>query len=275
MHGVTLRRRFVWKDLETTGTIPEQARIKQIAMRVYEIGKEPMSYKTLVNPGVPIPDEAASVTGITDEIIANGCARCRKPQDQHPSIECTSWRQVPMFRDLAQNLYNGFKDADFGGYNVNYDLKVSKAEFARHNITFDYSDAFVIDPFRIWNLKERRRLEDAVRRFLKREMDGAHDADVDISETIEVFVAQLAEWDDLPREVGALHELLWPKDPNWIDREGKFIWLNGEACFNFGKQKGQRLRDNKGYLSWMLRGDFSVEVKAIAKQALDGILPPR
>lgn len=60
---------------------------------------------------------------------------------------------------------------------------------------------------------------------------------------------------------------------NWVDPHGKFICCDGEIVFNFGKKyKGRLLKEvakeDAGYLEWILRDDFSVEVKDIVSKAL-------
>ena len=51
------------------------------------------------------------------------------------------------------------------------------------------------------------------------------------------------------------------------------------AVINFGKNSGRRLRElaeeDPGFLRWMLRSDFSDEVKEIIKNALAGEFPVR
>ena len=50
-----------------------------------------------------------------------------------------------------------------------------------------------------------------------------------------------------------------------------------EATFNFGKYRGRTLRDVVGedpeYVQWMASSDFTPEVKAIARGALNGEFP--
>lgn len=57
---------MVGYDCETTGTDPETARI--VTATVVEIiGGEATDHTWLINPGIPIPDEAAAIHGITTE----------------------------------------------------------------------------------------------------------------------------------------------------------------------------------------------------------------
>ena len=51
-----------------------------------------------------------------------------------------------------------------------------------------------------------------------------------------------------------------------VDREGKFIWRNGEVVFGFGgKHRGKPLREvvvmDRGYINWMIeKGSFNADV---------------
>ena len=70
-----------------------------------------------------------------------------------------------------------------------------------------------------------------------------------------------------------------PTDPNRIDADGKLIWRDGVASVAFGAQAGTSLADlaanDRGFLEWVLRKDFSDEVKALVRDALAGQFPVR
>ncbi len=60
---------FVALDVETTGTLSYVDHIVELAAVRFSDGKEEDSFSTLINPGVPIPEEASRVNGITDEML--------------------------------------------------------------------------------------------------------------------------------------------------------------------------------------------------------------
>jgi len=70
---------------------------------------------------------------------------------------------------------------------------------------------------------------------------------------------------------------LYPSDPNRIDEDGKLVWRDGVATVTFGAQAGTSLADlaasDRSFLEWVLRKDFSDEVKAIVRDALAGRFP--
>lgn len=270
-----LTRPFIIFDLETTSTDKSTARACQLGMHVHKPNGEMTSYATLINPIIPMPKDASDVHGITDEIIRTGCSRCWQPAAQHPDVEsCQEFKRVPRFSDIASNLLKGFSDADFGGYNVKFDLRILEAEFMRCRLAFDMSQSAIIDGHRIWQILEPRTLTDATKHFPDVDpITNAHEALADVISTEEVIVSQLTHNTKLPRDVKKLHELCWPRDANAIDSEGKFIFINSVPCFNFGKHKGKAVESERGYLQWMAGKEFSVEVKRLITNILAGNPP--
>ncbi len=57
-------------DFETTGTSPQEDRVLEIGMVGFDRGELTFRESLLVNPTIPIPEEARAVHGITDEEIA-------------------------------------------------------------------------------------------------------------------------------------------------------------------------------------------------------------
>ena len=58
--------------------------------------------------------------------------------------------------------------------------------------------------------------------------------------------------------------------PQRIDLAGKFLrGEDGDAIYNFGKQKGQKVKDDPGLAYWMLTKDFSANTLIEAQKILD------
>ena len=60
----------------------------------------------------------------------------------------------------------------------------------------------------------------------------------------DVLLAQLERYDDLPRDVAALHEHLHPADPSWVDGQGS----SHEKVFDVA-WSGERTPDTDGTLA--------------------------
>jgi DNA polymerase-3 subunit epsilon len=257
---ITISRRLLWLDLETTGLNVHTDRIVSLAFREYlPEAPTPRTYAQIIDPGVPIPPEATIIHGLRDDDMVG----------------------KPRFSQLAPHLLKGFQQADFAGFNVAaYDLPMLAAEFERAGYPWTYTDAKIIDVLRLWKVLERRSLVRAVERFLGRHHAGAHDAQADIDTTIDVFEAMLTQFPGkIPPTIEAIHDLQWPRNPDAIDPEGKIVWRDGAAVMNFGKKwTGMRLdlmrrRD----LAWIVNDatGISPEVKRICQDALDGTFPKK
>lgn len=225
------------------------------AIKLYPDGTR-TEFKTFINPQEPIPPEATEVHHITDDMV----------------------KDAPTFAQEAGRIYKSLEFCDYGGYFLTFDLEVLREEFKRVT-TKQFLNGRIVDVFEIFRHYNPRKLADAVQHYLNREMfEGAHDASVDIGETLRVFEAQLVAHPELPRSVEGIHNLFFGPDPRYVDSERKFYWRFDEACFNFSDHAGKRMRDvEPGMYRWMLKKnkDFSPEIKQLAKDALEGVFPKK
>ncbi|MBP5786517.1 MAG: 3'-5' exonuclease [Kiritimatiellae bacterium] len=258
--SLVLDRPIVFFDIEATGLDTGTDRILSIALVKYEPPARhlpPQTRTYLLNPERSIPPESTKIHGITDEDV----------------------RLCPTFDRIADELYALLEDADLGGYNVShFDIPILQREFQRAGRTFSTDGRRIVDPQSIFFMKEPRTLSAAVKFYCGHELDGAHNSQSDIYATVEVLAGQFKKYDDLPTDMAALDDYCVQRKPDWIDRTGRLRWQNGEAVFNFGKNKGRTLRDivrsEPGFISWMLKGDFSEDLKQIVRSARDkGIYP--
>jgi len=248
-----LDRPLVFFDLETTGIDPARDKIVEIAaVRVDPDGsRHAVAHR--VHPGRPIPKEATAIHGIGDADV----------------------RDAAPFHAIARELLDLFGDADLAGFNVRrFDVPLLEREFKEASLDLAVRSRRIIDVMTIFHRKEPRDLTAAVRFFLDREHGGAHGASADIEATLEVLEAQLARYDDLPRDVDALHRWLNPQPPDAVDQQGKFVVREGEIVFAFGKLRGRPLKEvarlERDYLEWILRQDFPDDARALVERALRG-----
>ena len=257
LHNLELARPIIFFDLEATGTNPQIDRIVEICVAKLMPGGESMIKTRRLNPERPIPTESTEIHGITDEDVAN----------------------EPTFAQVANSLNLFFEDCDLSGYNIiRYDIPLLTNEFKKAGLNFSMAGRRIIDAQNIFHKMEPRTLGAAMKFFCGREIVDAHTAEADVLVTISVLDAQLEKYSDLPRDMNKLHEFCNPTDPRWIDSTGKFKWDdNGEAIVAFGKNKGVLLKEiasnNPGFLSWIMRMDFSEDAKKIAKDGLGGKFP--
>ena len=258
---LVLSRPFVCVDLEATGAWPGRDRIVQIATASISPDGSVSTWSSLVNPEQPIPPAITNIHGITDAMVAS----------------------APTFAQLAPTVTGLLSQCDLTGYNVEkFDRRLLAAEFGRAGVNDPMADARVIDAYTLFVRKEPRGLDDALRFYGVEEGQATrqpHDARSDVAATVAVLAAQLKAYPDLPKTVDGLHRWLNPSDPNRIDADGKLIWLDGVASVTFGTQAGTSLVDlaanDRSFLEWVLRKNFSDEVKAIVRDALEGRFPVR
>jgi len=248
-----LSRPIAFLDLETTGTSVQNDRIVEIAVvRIFPDGHGDVRNER-VDPEMAIPADATAVHGISDA-------------DVHGK---------PAFRDLAPGLAEHLRDCDLGGFGVvRFDLKLLEAEFRRAKVSFSMDGRFVVDAMAIFFDREPRNLGAAVKFYCGKEFEEAHAAREDVLASIEVLAGQFERYQGLPTSLPELDDIAVRRKPDWIDGDGKLVWLEGEAAIGFGKNRGKTLKslasEDPGYLDWIVRGDFSETVKGLVREALRG-----
>ena len=255
---LVLERPLVFFDIESTGTNPYRDRIVEIAViKVMPDGSREDVVRR-INPCMPIPAGASAVHGIYDADVAD----------------------CPTFDVVAHNLYKYLEGCDLAGYNiVKFDVPMLQEEFKRCGLELSMKERKLIDVFNIFCRLYPRNLSAAYKFFCDGNLEDAHSALADTDATVAVLFGQLAKHPELPREMAGLAEFSAARDADFVDSEGRLKFSGDEVVINFGKNSGRRLRDlaseDPGFLRWMLRSDFSDEVKTVIKNALAGEYPTR
>lgn len=256
MKNLVYDRPIAFIDFETTGLNTAFDRIIELTIiKINPDGTEDFR-SVRVNPGIPIPAAATEVHGIKDEDVTD----------------------KPRFRQYAKSLRDFLDGCDIAGFGVKrFDLPILEAEFKRANVEFSRQGRRILDVQVIYHNLEPRDLAAAYRKYCNKELKNAHSSGEDVRAAVEILECQLQQHPELPRDIAKLHDYSNPRETNWIDADGKLIWYEGEATIDFGQYKGRSLREvaktDVGYLDWIVRGDFSSEVKKIASKALMGEFP--
>lgn len=284
---LALTRPLFVLDTETTGTDPQKDRIVEIAFEQWDASGMTKEWRSLANPGVPIPASATKVHHITDAMV-QACRECNLPREMHsgsdsllqiegqPAVEIKGvtheFKPLPTLKQLAPNLAKGLIDCDFAGQNVRFDLRILSAEFARADVEWSYVGARVIDSYQLERLAVPRSLSHLHEKYTGVKHDGAHGALSDVRAAATVIAKQLEVHDVLPRDLDQLHEMQWP---GLIDPDGKFRFVDGVPCFGqWGKFANKPMRDaDAGYWNFIIKADFSPDVKQLARNAKLGKFP--
>lgn len=157
---------FLAFDTETTGTSVESDRIVT-ATTVYIDGGQLETTSWLIDPGVPIPEAATAVHGITDgHALAHG----------RPPAECVG--------EIANVLSAAWNDGiPVLAFNASFDLTILDREMRRHGVTaLGLQPKLVLDPFVIdkhCSYRRGKRTLSAQCEHYGVRHDGAHDATAD------------------------------------------------------------------------------------------------
>ncbi len=157
--NLVLSRPLAFIDLETTGTDVQTDRIVEIGvLKVFPDGRKDARCRR-INPGIPIPESATAIHGITDSDVAG----------------------EPTFEVVALRLLKFLDGCDLCGFNLKrFDLKLLIAEFNRIGCDFPRDGRSIIDPLEIYHDRERRDLSTAVQFYCGRDHEGAHCASADV-----------------------------------------------------------------------------------------------
>jgi DNA polymerase-3 subunit epsilon len=159
-------------DFETTGIDPHHDRVLSYAL----LDEPGFEITGLVNPGVPIPEAAAQVHGITEAMLI----------DQPSSAEGLS-----VVVDWVQSLVE--RGVGLVVFNAAYDLTMLRAEALRHGLPEpDWNQLIVVDPLVVdWGIERGglgpRKLVD-VASYYGVPIDNAHDATCDARAARDVAV---------------------------------------------------------------------------------------
>ncbi|MBP3299379.1 MAG: ribonuclease H-like domain-containing protein [Muribaculaceae bacterium] len=245
---LNLERPLVFFDLETTGVNIGTDRIVEISCVKVRPDGSHTEYSQRINPEMPIPAAATAIHHITDEDV----------------------KDKPRFRDLADKLMAAFEGCDIAGFNSNkFDIPLLMAEFARVGMNFSLSGRRLIDVQTIYHKLEQRTLSAAYRFYCGKNLEDAHSALADTMATYEVLMAQLDHYDETDDFGNDMEKLArFSIQGGNMDLAGRLSrGQDGEAVFNFGKYKGQKVADvfrkEPSYYRWMMQGDFPKDTKDI------------
>lgn len=257
LKNIKLERPVAFIDVETTGTSLQLDRIVEIS--IYKISPDGSEdYRShRINPEMLIPAEATAIHGITDTDVA----------------------EEPAFRQYAKGICEFLDGSDISGFNViAFDLPFLKAEFETAGISFSCENRQIVDSMVIFHQKEPlepekpRNLKTAYLKYCGKELENAHGAEKDATASAEVLDAMVEEHKDLPTDIPGLSAFCKEIRKDYVDIEGKIIWLKGEITFNFGKYKGRQLKEiateHPDYLLWIVRGTFRPDIQKIMETAL-------
>lgn len=178
-------------DTETTGVNTAQDRVVTAAIVHTGPGlAEPQVHSWLLNPGIPIPDGAAEVHGITTEYAAT--------HGVPPG---------PALEEIAQTLVAAAQSgAVLVAYNASFDFDLLNAELVRYGLAdlptrLAGTELLVLDPLvldrKLDRYRKGRRTLGAIAEHYRITAEGLHNAEADVAVTLEVLRTLLSKYPEL------------------------------------------------------------------------------
>ncbi|CDG49760.1 3'-5' exonuclease [Cardinium endosymbiont of Bemisia tabaci] len=257
---------LVFLDLETTGTNVVHDRIVEIAMIKLMPNGNRLTFYKRINPEQAVPIESSLIHGIYTEDL----------------------KDKPTFKQIGKELIAFLKGADLAGFNLlRFDIPILVESFLRAELAFKVETRKIVDVQKLFHLMEKRTLKAAYQFYCKKELEGAHNAMVDIEATLEVLMEQIKRYENQPvvdslgnplgiikNDVATLHHLT---NTNMVDFAGRIVYNEQHIpIFNFGKHKGKSVSEvlklEPSYYKWMIQGDFPLDTKRKLTQIKMGII---
>ncbi len=263
---LNLDRDVVFFDIEATGLNVIRDRIIQIALiKYFKSGNPPEELSIMINPAMPISEEAMAVHKITPEMVKN----------------------KPVFAQVADEIWNFIGDSDLGGYNSDrYDIPMLMEEFSRVGKTLDVNHRRTVDVQKIFYKMEPRTLVAAYKYYCGKPLEDAHDALADVRATVAVLGGMIEKYKEVEYVDGdgyshgapitnSVEDLSkFTSQTKMLDATQRLKYdAKGEVVFNFGKYVGQPVAEtlarDKQYYHWILEKEFSSQVKQIVRKLVD------
>lgn len=212
-------------DFETTGIDPQHDRVLSYAL----LDEPGFEITGLINAGVPIPEAASAVHGITADMLVGA------PEPAEALGVVVDWVQSLIERGVGLVVFNAA-----------YDLTMLRAEADRHGLRQpDWDRLLVVDPLVVdWGIERGglgpRKLID-VASYYGVSLDGAHDARCDAVAARDVAV-----------ELAARHPQVGTLSVDDLMHEQRRWYAERAADWNsYAKRVGRPIDDPQG---WPLAG---------------------
>jgi DNA polymerase III subunit epsilon len=263
---LNIRKSLVFLKVATTGFEPidkknaKGDRIVEISLIKIGADRKVTSGTTLINPGIPIPESATKVNGITNEMVAS----------------------APTFKDKASGLLSFIGDSDLAGFSIsNFDLKFLTEEFNRAGIPFTIIGRNIIDLSSIFNQMEKRDFRTAAEKFADKKLTdetiSSETANIIAISVLNGMVGQYSNDDRFTTPTAESLHKNFNKNSKSLDVNSNIL-LNkdGRPIFNFGKYKGLLIADtmlSEGqYYDWCINasdlpGDTKLLISKIVEKA--------
>lgn len=145
---------YVVVDLEMTGLRAKTDRILEIGAVKVENHQITDTYQTLINPGIKIPKEVQELTGITDEMVAEGVAE----------------------QEAVEGFFDFCGEMPLAGHNILFDYSFLKQYAVNHKKSFEKNGIDTLKLSRKFLPELEKKTLDYLCEYLKIERNHNHRA---------------------------------------------------------------------------------------------------
>ena len=241
-HQLGVTRTLAVLDSEWTSVRAQSTRMITLTIILLRSDGSAEELNWMFNPEAPIEPGAQEVHGITQEMV----------QDKPP------------FREHAEEIDRHLQNCDIGGYAVINDLMVLEHEMRRAGLGFTLEGRNLVDAYRLWTVRDPRKLANAYERFVGELPDDAklHDACDDTRLTVDVIEKVLGE--------GTVPDAHEEAMSGIVDLGRKFRRNENDIIvFAFGEHVEKPAIRYPDYLRWMLGKDFPEDTKRICRYLIE------
>jgi len=198
----------------------------------------------LINPTIPIDPQASEVHGIYDADVAD----------------------KPTFKQIAKSLSEQLEGYDIGGYNSDsFDVNLLLSEMDRAGVEFSLEGKNFVDVFTLYRKLFPNTLGEVYKRLVGKELEGAHDALVDVRATKEILDIILP----VELETAEQIDIFCQGDKARVDMGGKIYKDEEGYKWSFSKNKDQLVTSDRGFANWVLNNDFPKQTKDIIRKIIN------
>src|SRR6188474_2326602 len=163
--GMKMERKYAIVDIETTGGLVKRDKITEIAIVLHDGQNVIDQYQTLINPERSIPPYISTLTGITDDMVAD----------------------APLFCEVAKEIVLRTEGAVFVAHNARFDYGFLREEFSRLGYAFTRKQLCTVRLSRKLLPSLRSHSLDSLIRHYQLQVDNRHRALDDALATAEIF----------------------------------------------------------------------------------------
>jgi len=260
---------LVFIKVQTTGLSLSKDRIVEMSFtKVDNVTGEKTTGTRLINPEMPISQEATNIHGITDEMV----------------------KSKPKFKDIAESVSKFLEGCDFVGFNISkFDLRILSEEFNRAGIEFLAHNRNIIDLATIYHSMEPRDLNAAYKFYCNSQLEKKPGSEQTTEMYFDILNGMISKYNGIEHvnqnnenvKIEATAESLssaFCKNKKHLDIGGLIVMNEQQRpVFNpavklkyAGKLVAESMIGDPGYYDWYVNAsDFPADTKTIIKKIVE------